>query len=230
MFPVIVSLDNSEGFLKPGMNGEVSMLVDRRENVLAVANDAVRTVREASTTAPYLGLNPDTVAAQVREMQAQMGNGRGGAGGRMGQPAVDAPAAQTVDASGAMPAAGGRGGAGGGQGRPKTGADSQAGATSGSGGAGGGGGGDRPRRNRGDSGAQGARGGGGGGRGVRRQQHRPDGWRLRRWHGWQRHGRWRHAAGGGGRGGNRNSGGGGGAAAQHLPRSALAWPAAARVA
>lgn len=30
MFPVIVSLENSEGFLKPGMNGEVSMLIDRR--------------------------------------------------------------------------------------------------------------------------------------------------------------------------------------------------------
>ena len=33
MFPVIISLDNSEGFLKPGMNGEVSLLVARREKI-----------------------------------------------------------------------------------------------------------------------------------------------------------------------------------------------------
>lgn len=42
MFPVLVSIENVEGLLKPGMNGEVSILIDRRENVLAVPNDAVR--------------------------------------------------------------------------------------------------------------------------------------------------------------------------------------------
>ncbi len=98
MFPVIISLDNSEGFLKPGMNGEVSMIVDRRDNVLAVANDAVRTVREAATAATFVGLNPDSVQAQVRAMQAQMGGGRGGNGAAAGAPAGDAPAAQAVDA------------------------------------------------------------------------------------------------------------------------------------
>ena len=149
MFPVIVSLDNSEGFLKPGMNGEVSMQVDRRENVLAVANDAVRTVREAATTAPYLGLNPDSVALQVREMQAQMGNGRGGNGGGMGAPAVDAPAARTVDAASGAAAGGGRGGAASGENRAR--GDSQAGGAQG---------GDRPRRNRGEGG--GVEGAGGG--------------------------------------------------------------------
>ncbi|MEQ1691575.1 MAG: efflux RND transporter periplasmic adaptor subunit [Gemmatimonas sp.] len=107
MFPVIVSLDNSEGFLKPGMNGEVSMIVNRRENVLAVANDAVRTVREAATAATLVGLDPDSVQAQVRAMQSQMGNGRGGAAptGGTGQPTGDSPAAQTVDAAGQKPSA-----------------------------------------------------------------------------------------------------------------------------
>ncbi len=138
MFPVIVSLDNREGFLKPGMNGEVSMIVDRRENVLAVANDAVRTVREAATMAPMVGLDPDSVTAAVREMQSQMGGGRGGNGG-MGQPSVDAPAARSVDAAGGSAAAGNAGNAGAGQG----------GATG--------------RRNRGDSGAGGGMGGATGG-------------------------------------------------------------------
>lgn len=78
MFPVIVSLDNREGLLMPGMNGEVSLLVDRRDNVLAVANDAVRTVREAAMAAGILSMNPDSVVAAVQALQAQMrGNGGG---------------------------------------------------------------------------------------------------------------------------------------------------------
>ncbi len=99
MFPVIIALNNSEGFLKPGMNGEVSMIVDRRENVVAVSNDAVRTVREAATAATFVGLNPDSVMTQVRAMQAAMGGGRGNGGA--GAPTGDAPAATRIDAAGA---------------------------------------------------------------------------------------------------------------------------------
>jgi len=93
MFPVIISLNNSEGFLKPGMNGEVSLLIERRENVVAVANDAVRTLREAATAATFVGLNPDSVVAAVRAAQAKMG---GGANGGTGQPKGDTPATQSV--------------------------------------------------------------------------------------------------------------------------------------
>lgn len=82
MFPVLVTLDNLEGLLKPGMNGEVSVLVDRRENVLAVPNDAVRTTREAVTAARLLGLDPDSVQASVQEqVRTAMGGGRGAGGG-----------------------------------------------------------------------------------------------------------------------------------------------------
>lgn len=84
MFPVLVTLDNREGLLKPGMNGEVMVLVDRREDVLAVPNDAVRQTREAAVTARLVGLDPDSVTAAV---QAQMrGLGGGGGGGGMGVP------------------------------------------------------------------------------------------------------------------------------------------------
>ncbi len=69
MFPVIVALENREGLLKPGMNGEVSVLVERRTAVLAVSNDAVRTVREAATAAALLGLDADSVVAQLRAQQ-----------------------------------------------------------------------------------------------------------------------------------------------------------------
>ena len=93
MFPVLVTLDNREGLLKPGMNGEVTVLVERREDVLAVPNDAVRQTREARATAQLVGLDPDSVEAAVREqMQAMGGGGRGnggnggnGANGRRGE-------------------------------------------------------------------------------------------------------------------------------------------------
>ena len=82
MFPVLITLSNREGLLKPGMNGEVSILIDRRDNVLAVPNDAIRNMREAATAATALGLNPDSVQAQIRAQMANMGGGRsGGASG-----------------------------------------------------------------------------------------------------------------------------------------------------
>jgi HlyD family secretion protein len=84
MFPVLITISNVEGLLKPGMNGEVSILIDRRDNVVAVPNDAIRNVREAATAATALGLNPDSVQAQIRTQMASMGGGGGGMGGRQG--------------------------------------------------------------------------------------------------------------------------------------------------
>ncbi|MGH7710206.1 MAG: efflux RND transporter periplasmic adaptor subunit, partial [Gemmatimonadaceae bacterium] len=88
MFPVLVTLANREGLLKPGMTGEASVLVDKREAVLAVPNDAVRNVREGVATATQLGLNPDSVQADVQRQMAasfsgagMMGGGGGGGGG-----------------------------------------------------------------------------------------------------------------------------------------------------
>jgi HlyD family secretion protein len=81
MFPVLVTLDNAEGLLKPGMNGETSVLVERKSNVLSVPNDAVRNPREAAATAPILGLNPDSVRAQIAAQMAARGSGRNGRGG-----------------------------------------------------------------------------------------------------------------------------------------------------
>jgi hypothetical protein len=83
MFPVLVTLGNREGLLKPGMTGEASVLVERRENVLAVPNDAVRNVREGVAVAVQLGLNPDSVQAEVQRQLASAFNG-GGAGGMNG--------------------------------------------------------------------------------------------------------------------------------------------------
>jgi len=85
MFPVLVSIDNVSGLLMPGMNGEVSIEVERRDNALAVSNDAVRSPNEIVSVATLLGLDPDSVRAQL----AAQGGGRGGfqrgQGGQAGQ-------------------------------------------------------------------------------------------------------------------------------------------------
>jgi HlyD family secretion protein len=82
MFPVLITLSNLDGALRPGMNGEVQVEIDRRMSVLAVPNEAIRNMREAMATAPMLGLDPDSVAATLR-------SSRGGFGGRAVGAGVD---------------------------------------------------------------------------------------------------------------------------------------------
>ena len=56
MFPVLVNLNNADGALKPGMNGQVVMDIARHDDVIAVPSDAIRNARDAATVAPVLGL------------------------------------------------------------------------------------------------------------------------------------------------------------------------------
>ncbi|MBC7897566.1 MAG: efflux RND transporter periplasmic adaptor subunit, partial [Cytophagaceae bacterium] len=92
MFPVLINLENREGLLRPGMNGEASVLVDRRENVLSVPNDAIRTAREAPMLAGALGLSGDSVAASIQVQMAQFGGtNRGGRGQEAGLPSMGGP-------------------------------------------------------------------------------------------------------------------------------------------
>jgi HlyD family secretion protein len=81
MFPVLVSIDNVSGLLMPGMNGEVSIETERRDNVLAVSNDAVRSPNEIASVATLLGLNADSVRAELASQRGQLG-ARGGQGGQ----------------------------------------------------------------------------------------------------------------------------------------------------
>ena len=84
MFPVLVNLKNPDGLLKPGMNGEVKISTDYRENVIAVPNDAIRSPKEAAQAAALLNLNPDSVRAALRGPGGGMGGGRGQGGGAPG--------------------------------------------------------------------------------------------------------------------------------------------------
>ena len=113
MFPVLVTLANLEGLLKPGMNGETSVLVDQRTNVLAVPNDALRNPREAAATAPMLGLDADSVRSAVATQMASLG-GRGGQ--RQGGDAPAGGLTQTSRGEVALSQQGAQGGGPGGQG------------------------------------------------------------------------------------------------------------------
>jgi HlyD family secretion protein len=100
MFPVLVSIDNVAGLLMPGMNGEVSIETERRNDVLAVSNDAVRSPNEIASVATLLGLNADSVRAQLASQRTQ-GNGAQGNGAATQNGAANAGAQNASQRGGA---------------------------------------------------------------------------------------------------------------------------------
>jgi len=102
MFPVLVSIDNVGGLLMPGMNGEVSIETERRDNALAVSNDAVRSPNEAASVATLLGLSADSVRAQLASQRGSFAGRRGQAGGTQtgGAQTTSAQNAQNSQAGG----------------------------------------------------------------------------------------------------------------------------------
>src|SRR5690348_3804074 len=82
MFPVLIELNNEDGALMPGMNSDVSVLVERRDNAIAVPNDAVRSPRDAMPAAEALGLDPEQVRQAMASQFGGQGMGRGGRGRR----------------------------------------------------------------------------------------------------------------------------------------------------
>jgi HlyD family secretion protein len=88
MFPVLVNLQNGEGLLRPGMNGQVAVLIDERDDVIAIPNDAIKNVREAVATGAMLGISADSInkelAAQGFSGGSRGGFQRGGGGRRNG--------------------------------------------------------------------------------------------------------------------------------------------------
>src|SRR5688572_11565585 len=83
MFPVLIAISNEDGLLLPGMNGEVSMLIEERQDVPAIPVDAVRSAREMPAVASLLGLKPEKVkeeldrqiAARARDRQTRFAGG-----------------------------------------------------------------------------------------------------------------------------------------------------------
>ncbi len=133
MFPVLVSLNNSDGALKPGMNGQVVMDIARKDNVLAVPSDAIRNARDAATVAPVLGIKADSLRSMLATGRRSRGTGgvAGSAGG---------VASSTANASDTTRRGRFRGGAGGAASSTPSAAGAQGGFGGGAGTGGGGGG------------------------------------------------------------------------------------------
>jgi HlyD family secretion protein len=81
MFPVIIRLDNSSQLLKPGMNSDVSILVEQRADALVIPNDAIGTAQDLMQAAVALGVNTDSVR-QLSSSTRAGGSGRGAGIGR----------------------------------------------------------------------------------------------------------------------------------------------------
>ena len=88
MFPVLIRIPNEDGLLRPGMNSEVEIQVASRQGVLAVPDVALRTSNDFASAAAVLGLDIETVEAQLSDARQGLamghrpmnGNGEGDAG------------------------------------------------------------------------------------------------------------------------------------------------------
>ena len=86
MFPVRIRIDNRDGLLRPGMNADVEIHVGQAEQVLALPNAALRTLRDVGSAAQVLGLDPNAVQADLRQ---QTRTGDSGSARLGGAPAGD---------------------------------------------------------------------------------------------------------------------------------------------
>lgn len=76
MFPVLIHLANQDRLLKPGMNTEVEVEIAERPGALVVPNDAVVSMRDATTAGKALGLSEE---AMQEKLQAMRSGARAGA-------------------------------------------------------------------------------------------------------------------------------------------------------
>lgn len=80
MFAVLISIQNPQGLLMPGMNAEVEISIASREDVLSIPVTALRTRRDVPTTASILGM----AEADLREAIGPGGGRRQPAASRRG--------------------------------------------------------------------------------------------------------------------------------------------------
>lgn len=65
-FPVQISIDNKEGLLMPGMNGEVTIKAADLKSVVAVPIDAIRSTNELAAVSRMFGISIDTLNNELR--------------------------------------------------------------------------------------------------------------------------------------------------------------------
>jgi HlyD family secretion protein len=80
-FPVLVTIDNHERLLMPGMNGEVTIIAARKLNVLAVPVDAIRPASELVAIARAFQKPADSLREQISPALLPTTTGGLGSGG-----------------------------------------------------------------------------------------------------------------------------------------------------
>jgi HlyD family secretion protein len=86
MFAVLITVDNEDGLLRPGMNVDAVFDAAARADVLTLPVMALRAARDVEATAEILGLEPQALRESIGAPAAGGGRGPGarGAGGRSG--------------------------------------------------------------------------------------------------------------------------------------------------
>jgi HlyD family secretion protein len=111
MFPVIVSIDNRSGLLRPGMNAEVEIAIDEARDVVVVPNNSIVQSSDVGPAAMALGLDVESMDLSQfmrggfgARGGAAPGGGAGGAAGearvRGGAPAPGGAAEEGAPATG----------------------------------------------------------------------------------------------------------------------------------
>jgi len=72
MFAVLISIQNPDGLLMPGMNAEVDISIARSDNAMTIPVMALRTNRDIESTASIIGRSED----DIRDALAEGGGGR----------------------------------------------------------------------------------------------------------------------------------------------------------
>jgi len=84
MFPVIVTLDNRSGLLRPGMNAEVEIFINEARDVLLVPNNAIVRAEDVGPAAMALGLDIESLDLTAFMQAGGSGGGRAARGGNGG--------------------------------------------------------------------------------------------------------------------------------------------------
>jgi HlyD family secretion protein len=70
MFAVLVTLENREGLLLPGMNAEVEISIAQRQAALAVPTMALRTMSDIESSAAMMGITQDELSQRLAANRA----------------------------------------------------------------------------------------------------------------------------------------------------------------
>ena len=78
MFAVLISIQNPDGLLMPGMNAEVNISIARTEDALTIPVMALRTSRDLASTASVLGRSEEDISNALGETPQPMDKPEGG--------------------------------------------------------------------------------------------------------------------------------------------------------